>query len=433
MTTIAVIGSGPAGCYCAQSLRKEMPEAQITVIDRMPVPFGLVRYGVAPDHQGTKTVTRQFERLFERQGVRFAGNVEIGRDVSLEQVRQAFDAVVLATGLPGDEVLGIPGDALPSVYGAGRVTRLINGHPDESWGELRFGPTVVLIGMGNVAFDVLRLLVKPLDAMEGSDLDEVTVERLRGHDGQAIRRIDVVSRSTAASSKFDPHLARELRGITGVRFEVEDTAALREPDGACDRRVEAVTELVEASEATGRTVVRLRFGLTPERIDEVGGVSTVTFRERDGNVVKIDGHAVVTAIGFVQGDSQDIDLGQWPEVEPCSGRLDPGLYRTGWLRRGPRGTIQGNRVDGRAVAALLLEDVRSGTVAVHGPGFTALPASVRSRATDYAGWKTLDAYEVAAAPGGRCRRKVSDRRAMMDLVSQTEHQVDARRGGGENQ
>ena len=161
--TVVVVGSGPSGCYTAQFLRKQWPAADITVLDRLPVPFGLVRYGVAPDHQGTKAVDRQFDRLFTRDGVRFVGNVEVGGPVTVDQLRAAFDVVVLATGVSGDRPLGVPGAELAGVHGAGRLTRLLNDHPDEQHPVAPLGPRVVVVGNGNVALDVVRLLAKDHD------------------------------------------------------------------------------------------------------------------------------------------------------------------------------------------------------------------------------------------------------------------------------
>ena len=167
---IAIVGAGPSGLFAAQNLRRLVANAVIDVFDRLPVPFGLIRYGVAADHQGVKAVARQFERLFEREGVRFFGNVHIGRDITVEELTEFHDVVLLAAGLAGDRRLGIEGELLPGVLSAGRLTRWLNSHPDEAAFRPKLGTHVVIIGNGNVALDIARLLLKTPQELSGSDL-----------------------------------------------------------------------------------------------------------------------------------------------------------------------------------------------------------------------------------------------------------------------
>ncbi len=169
---IAIVGSGPAGCYAAEQLARLAPEADIDVIDRLPTPYGLVRAGVAPDHQGTKSVERVLERALTRPNVTFHGAVEIGRELGLDELRALYDAVILATGAPSDRRLDIPGEELPGVHGSGAFTRWINGHPDDADRAVDLDRirSVVVIGHGNVAIDVARVLAKSRDEMARSDL-----------------------------------------------------------------------------------------------------------------------------------------------------------------------------------------------------------------------------------------------------------------------
>ncbi len=174
-----------------------------------------MNYGVALDHPGTKAVARQFDRLFERDNVQFAGKVEIGTDITLDELRAAFDIVVLATGLHGDRTLEVPGSDLPGVLGSGRLTRLINGHPDEKADELRIGSRVTIVGHGNVAIDLVRLLLKSTDELRGLGVaDDVIAAITAG----PVQHIDVVGRSQPALAKFDPAMVRELAKTPDVRF-----------------------------------------------------------------------------------------------------------------------------------------------------------------------------------------------------------------------
>ena len=211
---IAIVGAGPSGCFVAQSLGKACPDAEITIVDRLPVPYGLVRYGVAPDHQGTKAVIRQFARLFEKQGVTFTGNLCVGdddsADLSFAELRGMFDAVVLATGLSEDRRLGLVGEEARGVYGSGAVTRFWNDHPSDQALAPEFGNRVVVVGNGNVALDVVRLLAKGTDDFNGSDFDPARVVT-------SVTDIHIVGRSPAHGAKFDAVMVKELAKICSLR------------------------------------------------------------------------------------------------------------------------------------------------------------------------------------------------------------------------
>jgi ferredoxin--NADP+ reductase len=211
----------------AQALRREWQDAEITLIERLPVPYGLVRYGVAPDHPGTKAVTRQFERMFEREKIQFLGNVHVGTELPLADLRAAYDIVVVATGLYGDRKLGVPGDALNHIYGAGQITRFLNDHPDEEGFSPSFGTRPIIVGNGNVAIDVLRLLVKKGQEFHGSDLSHEALAHLAS---SPIEHIDVVGRSAAAFAKFDTVMIKELAKLAHVQFEFNDELGLESID-----------------------------------------------------------------------------------------------------------------------------------------------------------------------------------------------------------
>lgn len=377
--TIAVVGSGPSGCYTAQFLRKQWRDAEIVIFDRLPVPYGLVRYGVAPDHPGTKAVARQFDRLFERENVRFAGSFEIGLpgSASLAQLRDAFDIVVLATGLSADRPLTGPGASLPQVYGSGRLTRLINGHPDESADGLELGERVTIVGHGNVAIDLVRLFLTPPERLRELGVDETVIAAIAAG---PVRHIDIVGRSRPLQAKFDTAMVRELASIPNVRFRADgigaDAGAV-DPDPLATARRDAVTGLVDGSSDDAGRTVHFHFGWTPEAVLGTDSVSGIVFRAADGAdaVLTLPADSVCTAIGFAESATAAVRRGdhESPLADLDSGLLDDGLYCVGWLRRGPRGTIPANRADARMVADTIIAAVGTGIVTPSKPGFAALP------------------------------------------------------------
>ncbi|GAB7005402.1 FAD-dependent oxidoreductase [Nocardioides sp. AN3] len=388
---IAIVGSGPAGCYTAQGLRKDWPDAEITVIDRLPVPYGLIRYGVAADHQGTKAVTKQFDRLFERGGVTFNGGIEVGVDVDLDDLRAHYDVVVLATGLCVDRRLNIPGEYLTGVYGSGQITRLLNGHPDEHGLKPRLGERVVVIGNGNVAIDLVRLIAKHPDDFAGSDLHPEVHDLIHR---PAVQEIVVVGRSGARSAKFDPAMVKELAKLAGVDFAVD---AMDEP---ANPQVAALKHLIEHQIGGDRIRVRFCFGWTPREVMGADGcVRGVVFAAADGRTWHHEADSVLTAIGF----AEQTHLGASGEWRSADGRLGDGLYTVGWARRGPQGAIPDARTDARLVAQSITADLRERPC----PG-SHHPARLRAAwpAVDFAGWQRIDHHERVTADASRVRNKL---------------------------
>lgn len=385
---VAIVGAGPSGCYVAQALLKAAPDLEVDLIEALPVPYGLVRYGVAADHQGTKAVARQFARVFERQGARFYGNVTVGRDISLEALRGAYDAVVLAAGLSGDRRLGVPGDDLAGIYGAGGLTRALYDHPD-AMALPDLGRFPLIIGNGNVAVDLLRLLAKHPQELEGSDLGVAASQWLGA---SQIESLTIVGRAPAADAKFDPVMIKELAKLGHVKIRVVNAA----PDAG-----DKTSEVLAALDGTGQGPRRItfRFGLTPVAVLGDGHVQAMRFAGADG-AEDIACSSVLTAIGF----------------EPAPGALPraeaPGLYAVGWFQRGPRGTIPENRADALALADRILADLSPDT-AKQGRAVLAGLAGV----VDYEGWCRIDAAELAAAAEGRARAKIQSRPEMLAIAT----------------
>lgn len=403
---IAIVGAGPSGCFLAQSLLKAAPDLQVDLIDRLPVPYGLVRYGVAADHQGTKAVARQFARVFDRQGAEFHGNVTLGTDVTLEALQGAYDAVVLAAGLSNDRPLDVPGAELPGVWGAGLITRALYEHPDA--GTLPdLGPRPLIVGNGNVAIDLLRLLAKQPDELEGSDLGPVATDWLAQ---SGIEEITITGRSPAAQAKFDTVMIKELSKLSGVTIHVEGAGSSE--DAAEAKKIEAVLAL--HGHATGPRRVTFRFGLAPLAVEGGDHVTAMRFQTAAGEET-LPCSSVLTAIGFC-ADGQlprDALLADAQDVE--AGVLAPGLYATGWFRRGPRGTIPENRADAQALAGRILADLSPDPAK---PG-RAILADLDAR-VDYAGWTRIDAHETATAPEGRVRAKIARREEMLRRAREEE-------------
>jgi ferredoxin--NADP+ reductase len=411
--TIAVVGSGPSGCYAATFLKKAWPQAEITVFESMPTPYGLVRYGIAADHQGTKNVTRQFDRLFTREGVRFAGNVCVGSDVDFADIASCFDVVVLATGLPQDRPLGIPQQAGTRVIGAGMLLRALNGHPahtlprDADGRYVPLGRHLAVVGMGNVAIDVIRLMSKDPEELNGSDINDELLEQLRP---RRLTSIDVISRSGLCHAKFDLAMMRELLSLPNIDITVT---------GVSDNDIGPAAELLRPYIGTAtdsstpeetRTQVRLHFQLTPESITNGDGRAHLRASSPNGlaPVTEIAADSVITAIGFTHGahDDRSCPTGEW------SGK---NVYRVGWLSRGPRGAIPEIRKDAQRVVDAITDDVVSGRLEIGRPGFTAVASSLRN-VVSFADWQRIEAFEKREAPPGRCRRKITDRKHMLSIA-----------------
>jgi ferredoxin--NADP+ reductase len=362
-------------------LLRGRPDLRIDLIDRLPTPFGLVRAGVAPDHQGTKAIVRQFEKLLAQPDVRFAGNVEIGRDLSWDELREGYDAVIVATGMTIDRRLDVPGEALPFVWGSWKFVAWLNGHPD-----FRIGPdlsavrTVAVIGNGNVALDVARVLAKSADEMAKSD---IVPEAGAAIASAPIAHITVIGRRGPENASFTNNELAEM-GRLARAVAVTDPAALEVESPAGDPTPERLRK------AKNLEILRSFARNTP-------GGKPITLRFVFSRPIKAiapgEFDLVITCIGYSGVD--------YPKGE--------GVFAVGWARRGPNGTIPTNRADSLAVAQQVIawlgeRDPKSGP--------DPMPLAV-----DLAGWHRIDKAEVAAgAKAGRPRVKLTDWKALLDTA-----------------
>jgi ferredoxin/flavodoxin---NADP+ reductase len=420
---VAVVGSGPAGFYAAGALLSADPPAEVDLIERLPTPWGLVRLGVAPDHPKLKTVSRAFERIADQPGFRFLGNVEVGRDLRHEDLVRLYDAVIYAVGAQTDRRLGIPGEDLPGSWAATEFVAWYNGHPD--YQQVAFDLSVeraVVIGNGNVALDIARMLALTHEELACTDATDASIAAIAG---SPIREIVVVGRRGPAQAAFTTPELQEMGELAGADVIV-DLADLEgaEPQGTNAERNLAVLQELAAREPEGkpRRVV-FRFFHSPVEIlgeERVEGIELVR-NELDANnrAVATDEHEtlpcglVFRSVGYrgveLPGVSFDAASGTIPNE---AGRVEPGVYCAGWIKRGPTGVIGTNKKDATETVELLLEDAAAGRLQpkpdATAAAVDALLAERDVRVVEYAGWTAIDEVERAAGEkSGRPRVKLS--------------------------
>jgi ferredoxin--NADP+ reductase len=419
MRYVAIIGSGPAGYYTAEACQKTFGEAvRVDIIDRLPVPFGLIRSGVAPDHQSIKHVSRRYEAVALTDNVRFVGNVTIGEQVSIDELLSLYDAVVLATGAPADRALDIPGASLPGVVGSAAFVGWYNGHPDhEALAPVLDHAGAVVIGNGNVALDVARILAKTEAEFAGADIVAPALDALRGH---AINRVTILGRRGPHQIAMTPkelgelgHLERAVPKVDAEDFPPAETDAALDPgqrksvvllrgfaEAAPDKPIEIVFDFFArplAIEGDGRAerVIVERTRLTAD------GAA-----EGTGETYAVPAGLVVSCIGYrtspIPGVPYDTRAGRFANDE---GRIAPGLYAVGWARRGPTGTIGTNRPDGFLIAEHLAEDLAEDSGKPGRPGLDSLLAGRAVDVVTFRDWQLIDQAEIDRARPGAPREK----------------------------
>ncbi len=418
----AVIGSGPAGFYTVEALAKAYGgAARIDLIDKLPVPYGLIRFGVAPDHQSIKAVSRRYDKVAEDEAVRFVGNVAVGEDVSIAELMGLYDAVVLATGAPHDRRLGIPGEELPGVVGSAAFVGWYNGHPDFADLDPPLdGASAAVIGNGNVALDVARILSKTRAEFAGSDIVGHAIDAL---DQSAIRTVTIVGRRGPHQIAMTPKELGELGHLDGATPVVEMADFPGEAaDAALDPGVrKSVGHLrsFAAIEPDKAKQIVFDFFARPVAIEGASQaerliVERTRLDERGGSVGKGETYAipaslVVSCIGYatppIEGVPYDERGGKFANEQ---GRIGDGLYCVGWARRGPSGTIGTNRPDGYEVAERIAASMPAGSdeAKAGGAGLDALLSERGVRPTSYADWRAIEAAETLAAREGAPREKL---------------------------
>lgn len=360
--SVAIVGTGPAACYAAATL-SDIKGVAVTMLERLPTPFGLVRAGVAPDHAKTKQIADRFASALSRPNVTCYFNVEVGKDITVEELLEHHHAVLWAGGARDDNKLGIPGEELPGVHGARAFVAWYNGHPehaDESF-DLSSERAVVL-GNGNVALDVARTLLRPADDFRSTEMAEHAITAL---EAGSVKEVLVVGRRTsehAACSQGELLALEKLDGIT-VAAQREEIA----PHGS-GRKHEALLRAADRTDAEG-PVVRFRFGLEPVSVEGEERAEAITFRRADGSTERIETSLILRAIGYrgtpVDGLPFDEATATLPNdagrvVDPQRDDVVQGLYCSGWIKRGPRGIIGSNKQDAEETVDCILRDLGAG-------------------------------------------------------------------------
>lgn len=440
---VAIIGAGPAGFYAAERLLKEAGvNIEVDIYDRLPTPFGLVRLGVAPDHQKIKSVTKQFDRIAANPRFRFLGNVELGRDVSVDDLADHYHMLLYSTGAQTDRALGIPGDQLEGSHPATEFVAWYNGHPD--FRDCHFDlsqEAAAVVGVGNVAVDVARILCRTPDELAKTDIADYALEALRE---SKVRTVYILGRRGPAQAAFTSPEAKELGELEDcdVIVPVEEAtldklseASLADADRGTVRKVEIIQQLAQREPQGKSKQLILRFLVSPTEIysDEAGHVrgirivhnelyateagtmrprSTDRYEDLDvGLVFRSIGYRGVPLPGVPFHDSWGVILNEGGRVlDPVSKEPLPGQYTAGWIKRGPSGVIGTNKPDAVETVEHMLDDAAAGrTLQPSQPTAAAVDALLAergARVVTYADWQALDELEIArGAACGRPRLK----------------------------
>ncbi len=445
---VAIVGSGPSGFYAAHGLLNSGVDAVVHMFDRLPTPYGLVRSGVAPDHQHIKQVVRVFEGVARNPLFSFIGNVEVGRDISLDALRSRYDAVILAYGASGGLPLEVPGADMQQSLTAAQFVGWYNGHPDYVNLPVCFDhETAVIVGHGNVAIDMARVLLSDHDRLSKTDIADHALEALRE---SRIRTVHLVGRRGPLQASFTTAELRELLlGIDGISTKVNAEALVLDPEeiawveqpanSVIQRNVRVLTEAASRMSASvGEKEVHLDFLMSPAAIRGEDRAQSIEFVRNTlvgsvasrkavatGERCSIPAGLVISSIGFRGRQLANIPFDDNRGVVPnVSGRVTAAaiegmapLYVTGWIKRGPTGVIGTNRADAVETIQCLLEDFRDGRLSARPPKRGSNLTFPATR-VDFEGWSRIDEAErVAGSQSGRPRQKFVDIDLMLKVAS----------------
>ncbi len=433
---IAVVGAGPAGIYTAEALagQDDVPVA-VDLIDRLPTPFGLVRHGIAPDHVKMRALRDTLRRTLDHPRVRFVGNVDIGVDLSIAGLRAHTDAVVFTHGASGDRRLGIDGEDLPGSLAATDLVAWYTGHPDADRAlveaALARARDVVVVGVGNVALDVARVLARTPAELAGTDMPQHVLDALAA---APVQRITVLGRRGPAQASFTTQELRELGHLAGAVVVVDPPVVDADsPDRAVARNLAAMADWAGHVPEPGLVTLTLRFFARPVRLDGLDRVTGIAVERTQvdaadrltgtGEVDVLPADLVIRSIGYQGRDLPDLPVDDRTGVVANAGgrvlregSVSPGEYVAGWIKRGPTGVVGTNKHDARDTVQALLADAAAGALGVRGPAGdlvrTLLERGARPVLLDH--WQAIDDAEVAlGATRGRARTTLHERAALL--------------------
>ena len=431
--SVAIVGSGPGGIYAAQALLEKAPGCHIDIIDRLPTPFGLVRGGVAPDHQHTKRVDRKYAETMEHESVRLVGNLALGRDISLDALVGLYDAVVLAYGAPWDNRLGIPGEDKKGVYGSNAFVGWYNCHPDfRDLAPHLDIEAAAAIGIGNVAIDVARVLSRTPTEMLTTDIANYAIEAI---DASPLKDIHMFGRRGPVEAAFTNTELKELGALEAATTTVDTTVIPTElPVDMDDREKKVRTRILgtlkglsDGKAGEKRRTIHIEFYAMPVEIlggDKVDGIRMERTKVEDGRCIgtgetfDVPCGMVITCIGSRAEPIEGVPFNdRWGIAENVGGRVKPGVYAVGWLKRGASGTIGTNRLDSYDVADLIVADF-SGDPKPGDDGLDGFAREHNLRLTSYDDWMTLKKLEEGAVSDPTPRQKYSRVEDMLAALDQ---------------
>jgi ferredoxin--NADP+ reductase len=449
---VAIIGSGPAGFYTVSNFGKHKElKVEIDMFDRLPTPFGLVRAGVAPDHQKDKSVVRAYAKSAVNPNFRFYGNVEYGTDITLDDLKRHYHQVIFTTGAPVDRDLGIPGQDLQGSHSATEFVAWYNGHPD--FADKVFDLTqenVAIVGIGNVAMDVARILCKTHEELAETDIADYALEALKN---SKVKNVYLLGRRGPAQAAFTAPEIKEMGELIDADVTISTEEAVVDadsradmeanPDKNVDKNVAYITEYSQREQTDKSRLLTIRFLVSPtellgnDRVEAVKLVKNEAYRSDDGSIraratkveEEIQVGLVFRSVGYRGAALPDVPFhDNWGTIENDKGRVITsdgeqlaGMYTAGWIKRGPSGVIGTNKTCAQETVNCMVEDLESGNH--FDPSETspaAMEALIRERQPDfvtYAGWEKIDAEELARGEAaGRPRVKLTSIQEMIEVA-----------------